>query len=376
MANGFILPSGRDAALGVTIRDVNPDGGRPRLERLGPGAASRAVDEDVVEGVELPAQPTREQLPDDLPAHGPQRALAEKPVVGEPAVQVDGVDGPRSEAVVGDEGDGGIRTGGAHQVTDRLVERRVHGCDRSCHVAVGDRFAVDVSPEAVLHAVRRIEDDGEQIGRPAPCQMEGRPGAAASELCERLEIREGLRAVHRVVEDDAARRLDVDPVPVELARHLGRSCERLVGGREKTADHESVDGPDRIRRRHVDDADPHTCTAGDLPERWSAEIAGAREAGRVVAVGTEPAEGEHAVPARISTRCERRPRRQRERRHRRSERPPASPRHQDREIRQPAVPRPGLEHAPRRTVEPDDQDLRHREASRGLAAGGHAGKLD
>src|SRR5439155_10215156 len=120
VANGFILPSGCDAALGVTIRDVNPDGGRPRLERLGPGAASRAVDEDVVEGVELPAQPTREQLPDDLPAHGPQQALAEKPVVGEPAVQVDGVDGLRSEAVVGDEGDGGIRTGGAHQVTDRL----------------------------------------------------------------------------------------------------------------------------------------------------------------------------------------------------------------------------------------------------------------
>src|SRR5207249_7148296 len=84
-AHRLVLGSRPDAAVRVAARHVDPDGCRPGLEGVRPGAAPRPVDEDVVDHVETAAPRTRQHLADDLATERPERALAEEARVCQPA---------------------------------------------------------------------------------------------------------------------------------------------------------------------------------------------------------------------------------------------------------------------------------------------------
>src|SRR5581483_1025916 len=84
LAEPLVLGAGRDAALGLPPREVEPHAGAPRLDHLAPGARAAPVDGGI-HGVPARAEPRREPA-HEPPPEPPAAAGAQVARVHEPAV--------------------------------------------------------------------------------------------------------------------------------------------------------------------------------------------------------------------------------------------------------------------------------------------------
>jgi hypothetical protein len=264
------------------------------------------------------------------------------------------------EAVIGEEHHVRLGTCRLDQPANGLVELVVDGEERGPHLLVqltlGGTVRVDVLPEVVLHPIRRVEDHAHAVGRAR--RHHAQRGLAAQPGLPAHAVQVGQRAlvVVGIGAPQVLRGREIDLVLAELARHLGRVGE-LRARRRQHAAHQVAAGnrTQRVRRRHVDHADPLAGVGRDVPDAHGAQVAGVGEPCRVVAVVRHAMERVHAVAARILPRHERRPGRQRERRDGGGERAPAAALHQASERGQPAGARPRRQQPPGGAVEPDHE---------------------
>ena len=262
--------------------------------------------------------------------------------------------------MVGDDDHRRVRPGGLDQAANGGIDGGVGPGERGVELGVWGAALLPVSietiPEVVLQPVRCVEDDAEEVDGMPGEQPGRRLGPPPSLLGEPLDVGEGPGRVVGALGPEITRSLQVDHVAVQLRLQLRRIGEPLAGRRQHAADDEAVHWAQGVGRRHVHHADAPPGRAGDVPERRRAQVRRVGEATRAVAIAGESLEGEDAVRSRVDPGHERRPRRHRERRHGRTQPPPASTRHEGREVRKPAGACPRLVETPRRAVEPDDQN--------------------